>query len=294
MATERLRRLSPALASYTAIVTNVIRETSDARTLIVDVGVPGVYRAGQYVTIDPHQFDALRDVVRQLEQQKRRREPPRAYSLCSAPHERTLAITVKEEADVPGETAYPPLLAHFLVHQLRIGDSLEVKGFLGGYTVPDDIESSCDHVLHLCAGSGIVPNMSLIKDSLHRHRRLRHTLLYSNRTWTEVIFRDALTAMARRQPSRLRVVHCLTRETRAQPPGAEVRHGRVDLGLLRHILAAEPASIVYMCGPAVSVWQARASAAKGMTPPPRFIESMQRHLRDLGVPRALIRVETFG
>ena len=38
-------------------------------------------------------------------------EPPRAYSMCSAPHERYLAVTVKEERYVSGLTKFPPLLS---------------------------------------------------------------------------------------------------------------------------------------------------------------------------------------
>ena len=43
-----------------------------------------------------------------LEQQKGKKEPARAYSLCSAPHERYLAVTVKEEpSPAPGAPPSP-------------------------------------------------------------------------------------------------------------------------------------------------------------------------------------------
>lgn len=283
------------LATLDGVVLDSIVETPDTRTLVLDFGSQAVsYRAGQYVTIDPHQFAGLRGFVAYFEDLKGRREAPRAYSMCSAPHEPHVAITIKVEVYEPGLTKYPPLLSGFLVHHLRPGDPLVVRGFTGAYTLPDDVEARTDHILHLCAGSGSVPNIGIVKDSLHRHARLRHTFVYSNRTWNDVIFRDELARLRERHHDRLRVIHTLTRETGPFPSGETVRSGRIDLDLLRTALANEPTSFVYACGPAITVWQRRACAAEGTTPPPRFLEAMRGHLETLGVPRERIKIESFG
>ena len=141
------------------------------------VKVARLYCAGQYPTIDPSQFTELQSLLRELERSERRREPPRAYSMSSAPHERHVAVTIKGESLDPRRHGYPPLLSRFLVQRLSAGDRLIVAGFLGGYTLSDDVETTCDHVLHLCAGSGSVPNVSILKDSLKRQARLRHVRL---------------------------------------------------------------------------------------------------------------------
>jgi ferredoxin-NADP reductase len=161
-------------------------------------------------------------------------------------------------------------------------------------TTFDDIETRTEHVLHLCAGSGSVPNFSILKDSLHRHSRVRHTFVYSNRTWKDVIFRDALARLRDEYPERLRVIHTLTRETEPLVQEEDVRAGRVEAGLLRAVLAGEPDTIVYACGPAASVWERRACNARGTTPTPRFLESMLAHLQSLDVPADRIKVEAFG
>jgi ferredoxin-NADP reductase len=282
-------------AVFDTVVVESVVETDDTRTLWLDPGTaPLDWRAGQYVSIDPHQFPGLRSFVAYLEQRKGRREAPRAYSMSSSPHEPHLGITIKEELFEAGKTEYPPLLSGYLVHQVRAGDRLSVKGFAGAYVLPDDVEARTDHVLHLCAGSGSVPNVSMIKDSLRRHRRLRHTFVYSNKTWSDVIFRDLLTRLAAEHPGRVTVHHALTRETGPLPPLPNVRRGRVDVELLRTILAAEPASLVYSCGPAITVWERRACAAQGTTAPPRFLETMLSHLQALGVPRTHVHIEAFG
>jgi 3-ketosteroid 9alpha-monooxygenase subunit B len=201
---------------------------------------------------------------------------------------------VKEELFEKGRTKYPPLISGFLVYQVRAGDRLTVSGFAGAYLLPEDIETRTDHVLHVCAGSGSVPNLSMIKDSLIRHTQLRHTFVYSNKTWQDIIFRDALTRLQEEHPTRLRVIHTLTRETGPLPGNVDVRRGRIDPALLREVLDREPKSLVYSCGPAITVWDRRAAAAKGVKPAPQFLETMISHLESLDVPRDRIKVESYG
>ena len=195
--------------------------------------------AGHFLTIDPHQFEALERFTAFLEDLKGRKEPPRAYSMSSAPHERYLAVTVKEERYVSGQTKYPPLLSPLLVKRTVAGMRLEVTGFTGPYTLPDDVEPDRPHRPR-CAGSGSVPNFSILKSALEHHPKLRHTFIYSNKTWDDVIFRDALGVLAEKHPDRLKVVHTLTREGRAFARGPFVRKGRIEQPLLQEFIRAQP------------------------------------------------------
>jgi 3-ketosteroid 9alpha-monooxygenase subunit B len=296
MMTEAAERpVSGRIKTFDTVVLQSIVETADTRTLVLDTGGSvGPWRAGQYVSIDPHQFVGIRSFVAYLEEAKHRREPPRAYSMSSAPHEPHLAITIKEEVFERGVTPYPPLLSGLLVHQMRAGDRLIVHGFAGPYVLPDDVESRTEHILHLCAGSGSVPDLSIVKDSLRHHSRLRHTFLYSNKTWDDVIFRDALGRLEAEHPDRLHVIHRLTRQTAPLPDGIDVRKGRIDAALIASILEREPSSLIYACGPAITVWERRAHAARGSTPPPRFMEAMLEQLVEVGVPKDRITVESYG
>src|SRR5215467_3740995 len=98
---------------------------------------------------------------------------------------------VKEEQYISGSTKYPPLLSPMLVKRTVRGMRLVVTGFTGPYTLPDNLDTQTDHIVHICAGSGSVPNFSMIKFALAHHPAVRHTVLYSNKTWDDVIFRDA-------------------------------------------------------------------------------------------------------
>src|SRR4051812_31885131 len=102
------------------MVAETIKETHDTTTLVLFTGNDHLeYLPGHFCTIDPHIFRALDRFTAFLEDQKGKKELPRAYSLTSAPHEKYLAITVKEERYVSGSTKYPPLLSPLLVHRLQ-------------------------------------------------------------------------------------------------------------------------------------------------------------------------------
>jgi ferredoxin-NADP reductase len=277
------------------MVADVIVETPDTSTLVFFTGNDRLeYRAGHFLTIDPHQFEALERFTAFLEDLKGKRELPRAYSMCSAPHERYLAVTVKEEQYVSGSTKYPPLLSPMLVKRTVRGMRLTVTGFTGPYTLPDDIDSQTDHIVHICAGSGSVPNFSMLKFALKHHPRLRHTFIYSNKTWDDVIFRDGLTELEANNADRLRVIHTLTREPDLTRCGPLVRKGRVNAPLIRELVPDVENCIVYVCGPGISKWDREAAKEQGEAPQARFLETVITDLLSLGVPNRRIKRESYG
>jgi 3-ketosteroid 9alpha-monooxygenase subunit B len=277
------------------MVADVIVETPDTSTLVFFTGNDRLeYKAGHFLTIDPHQFEALERFTAFLEDLKGKKELPRAYSMCSAPHERYLAVTVKEEQYVSRSTKYPPLLSPMLVKRTVRGMRLTVTGFTGPYTLPPDIESQTDHIVHICAGSGSVPNFSMLKYALAHHPRLRHTFIYSNKTWDDVIFRDALTQLERNNSDRLRVVHTLTREPDVSVCGPQVRKGRINAALIREVVPDLDSSIAYVCGPGISKWDREAAKEKGEPPTPRFLETVLTDLLSLGIANSRIKRESYG
>jgi len=280
---------------YEVTVAGVRRETADTVTLSLDFGPERpAYRAGQFINLDPHQFRALSHTAAWLQEKKGRKETARSYSLASAPHEPLVAITVKDEEYLSGVTLYPPLLSPYLVHAPLTGSRLRVLGFMGHYVLPDDVEERTDHIVHLIAGSGAVPNFGLIKDALHRGLRPRHTLLCSNKTWADTLFREELEALERAHPERLRVLHTLTRETDESRYGALVRKGRVGEALLEELIPERATCLVYVCGPAITPWD-RKKALETRTPAtPRFMETVLGHLHTLGVDDKRIKREAFG
>lgn len=285
----------PRIREFEAIVEEAIRETPDSTTLVFFTGSERLeYEAGQFLTIRPHQFPALDRFVKFFEDVKGKREPARAYSMCSAPHERRLAVTIKEELYIRGATKYPPLMSPFLTYRTPPGTRMVLTGFGGPYVLPPDIESRTDRLVHICAGSGIVPNMSIIRHCLETGMKLRHLLVYGNKTWDDVIFRRQLDDLAARHPGMLEVVHTLSREPDVTRCGPTVRAGRVSEALLRQLIADPASAHVYTCGPGIGKFERLAAREKGEQPQPRFLETTLAALAALGVPRTHVHHEMYG
>ena len=285
----------PRIKELEVMVAEVIRETPDTATLVLFTGNDRLeYLPGHFLTIKPQQFPALDRFCKYFEDLKGKREPARAYSLSSAPHEKSLAVTVKEERYVTGLTKYPPLLSPLLVWRTQPGTRMVVTGFGGPYTLPKDIESRTDHIVHVCAGSGIVPNLSILKHCLANEMNVRHTLIYGNKSWEDVIFRRQLADLARHHAGKLTVVHTLSRETNPAHHGPNVRRGRVSAELIREFIPDPTAVEVFSCGPGVSKFERLAAKERGEAPQPRFLETALEALEALGVPDERIHRESYG
>jgi ferredoxin-NADP reductase len=227
----------------TASVAGSIQETPRVRTLDLDVpGWPG-HRAGQHLDVRLTAEDGY--------------QAERSYSIASAPGD-GLALTVERLDD--GE------VSPYLVDDAREGDQFEVRGPIGGYFVWDGDEP--EPVMLVAGGSGVVPLMAMARHRSRIGATSPMQLVYSSRTWDDVIYRDELETLG------LDVVHTLTRE---QPPGWTGYSRRIDRELLGEV--AWPASEsprVYVCGST------------------RFVDAAADGLLELGYEAAWIRTERFG
>jgi ferredoxin-NADP reductase len=205
-------------------------ETRRTRTLVLDVpGWPG-HRAGQHVDVRLTAEDGYRT--------------ERSYSIASPPEDARLALTIERLDD--GE------VSPYLVDELRAGDTLELRGPIGGYFVWSISDGG--PLLLIAGGSGIVPLMAMLRHraaalaarSVTDRQAVPARLLYSSRVWDEVIYRDELAALAADDPT-LEVRHTLTRETGAAWTGLR---RRIDRPMLEEFAwAPRDRPHMYVCGP---------------------------------------------
>src|SRR5688500_18096652 len=147
----------------------------------------------------------------------------RSYSIASPPEVNALELTVERLDD--GE------VSPFLTGQLEPDDAIQLRGPIGGHFVWSALERRRPLLL-VGGGSGIVPLMCML-----RHRRLSGSavpaaLLYSCRTREDVIYREELDDLARKDP-RLVLRITLTRDV---APGWSGAVGRIDLATVQGLL----------------------------------------------------------
>jgi ferredoxin-NADP reductase len=238
-------------AWHTATVADVRAETSTAKRLALDVPTWPGNDAGAHLDLRLTAPDGY--------------QASRSYSIASSGDGTRLILAIDEVPD--GE------VSPFLVHDLRVGDQIEVHGPLGAFFVwTPSTEAAPRPVQLIAGGSGVVPLYAMAQAHAASDDASEFRLLYSVRTPGDVFFAEELTALASTGSLHLDIVY-----TRAAPPEASVPPARLTAERLRDaVVPAEHSPRVYVCGP---------------TP---FVEAVSRWLLDAGHKPGDIRTERFG
>jgi 3-ketosteroid 9alpha-monooxygenase subunit B len=254
------------------------------------------YLAGQFISIDPHQFSEISEVIAYLEHVKKRKELVRAYSLASIPSEPYISITIKPERFYPEEMEYPPLLSPLLASNVLKDRELQFLGYAGAYVLPADHASATSEVFHFVAGSGAVPNFALLKDelTLQKNTSVFHTLIDVNKTYADIIYREQLDTLQKQYASRFKIMHFLTREENPERHGSNYFSGRPTIEDLRPLIKDPAKALAYACGAAITKWQKKAAKEIGTEPKPRFLESMTQVIHELGIDKKRFKKEVYG
>ena len=170
----------------------IVPETDEANSIRFEVPEEltsaFAFKAGQHLTL---RADIGGEEVR------------RNYSLCVAPDEGQLKITVKRIAD--------GVFSNWIAEALNPGDELDVMPPHGSFTYPFEAGAKRRYVA-FAGGSGITPVMALIRTALATEPASRFTLFYGNRDSNSVIFLDALAGMKDRYMGRFELYHFLSDE----------------------------------------------------------------------------------
>ena len=196
-------------------VTQVIEETSDAKSIVLEVPAELAERF-DYVS---GQFLSFR--VKVGEQRL-----VRCYSLASAPgidpaHKVTIKRVVKGRA------------SNWMNDDVSVGDTLEVMPPNGVFV----LGKRDTPIVLFSGGSGITPCISILKTALATTQRTIK-LLYANRDDRSVIFKDELNALVSAHANRLEIVHRL-----------DDVHGFVDAARVVKEVGPRTDADFYICGP---------------------------------------------
>lgn len=227
-------------------VAEVHREHGKAWSLtLLPEGHPGLaFRAGQFawVTLRAGPWAG--------------REHPFSFagSAAAAP---VLRFTVKELGDFTRT-----------IGAVRAGETAYVDGPHGAFS-PDHVPGATALVF-VAGGIGVAPMMSMLRTAADRGERRPLRLVYGNRCWDNVIFRDELEAL--RSRLRLEIVYVLE-----EPPEFWAGlTGVLDQCVLRQAVPPTArAADFFICGPEA------------------MVEAAEPALRALGVPRLRLHSERF-
>jgi ring-1,2-phenylacetyl-CoA epoxidase subunit PaaE len=215
---------------YKLRVAEIVPETDEANSIRFEVpeGLEDVFRfrAGQHLT---------------LRAELGGEEVRRNYSLCVAPDEGQIKVTVKRIAG--------GAFSNWVAEHLRVGDTLDVMTPHGSFTVDFDPAARRRYVA-FAGGSGITPVMSLIKTALKAEPESRFTLFYGNRDSNSVIFLEQLAALKDRYLGRFELYHFLSDEE----GDVELFNGMLDRETceeaLEHLVDdVEAVDAWFICGP---------------------------------------------
>src|SRR6202163_2277317 len=230
-------------------VAELMQETPRVSSLTVDVPDWPGHLAGQHVDVRLTAEDGY--------------QAQRSYSIASPPEDPRVTLTVERLSD--GE------VSPYLVGELKVGDKLELRGPIGGYFVW--ISGDARSLLLIAGGSGVVPLMAMIRHRALVGDRAPARLLYSSRTFEDIIYRTELERLAAAGDG-LTVAHTLTRE---RPVGWNAYARRIDRDMVRDVAyPKEQSPLAFVCGPT------------------SFVETASGLLVDSGYDPSWIKTERFG
>lgn len=215
---------------YKLRVAEIVPETDEANSIRFEIpeGLEEVFcfKAGQHLSVRA-----------EIGGEELRRN----YSLCVAPDEGQLMVTVKRIAG--------GAFSNWVGDNLKVGDTLDVMTPHGSFTVEFDRTNKRRYVA-FAGGSGITPVMSLIKTALKAEPKSRFTLFYGNRDSNSVIFLEQLAALKDRYLGRFELYHFLSDEE----GDVELFNGMLDRETcdeaLDHLVGnVEDVDAWFICGP---------------------------------------------
>jgi ring-1,2-phenylacetyl-CoA epoxidase subunit PaaE len=177
---------------YPLRVAEIVPETEEANSIRFEVPQELKqafrFRAGQHLTL---RTEIGGEEVR------------RNYSLCTAPADEDLMVTVKRIAG--------GVFSNWVGSELKAGDTIDVMTPHGSFTT--EFEPTAGHrYVGFAGGSGITPVISLIRTALSVEPGSRFTLFYGNRDANSIIFLEELAALKDSYMGRFELFHFLSDE----------------------------------------------------------------------------------
>jgi len=151
----------------------------------------------------------------------------------SAEDSRKLAFTIKELGDFTST-----------IKNLQIGEKVYVDGPFGSFSV--DRHQHANEFFFIAGGVGITPVMSMLRTLADRKESRKLTLVYANKEWGQITFRDELGELS--EKLNLNIIYVLEKP----PANWQGKTGFINQDILEKILPGNKEknkAEIFICGP---------------------------------------------
>ncbi|MFM2392361.1 MAG: hypothetical protein RLZZ546_338, partial [Bacteroidota bacterium] len=180
-------------------ISDIQLETNDTITIFFNISdnlkAKFKFHAGQYLT--------LKEIINGDEIR-------RAYSICTAPNENRIGVTIKRVAG--------GRLSSFIHSNWKKGQLVEVGTPEGNFTIIADHDKMRNHFF-IAAGSGITPIMSMLKTILEDEPMSNCYLLYGSRSEDNIIFKESLETLSKKHEGQIQINYTLSNPNRSKEKG---------------------------------------------------------------------------
>ncbi|MFM7769572.1 MAG: 1,2-phenylacetyl-CoA epoxidase subunit PaaE [Bacteroidota bacterium] len=213
---------------HALLVSDVRKETDEAVSIAFSIPEElkekYQFKAGQYLTL---RASVNGEDIR------------RSYSICSGEMEGELRVAIKK--------VYQGQFSTWANEEIKVGMEVQVMTPMGHFT--PTVRGQKRHYVLYAAGSGITPMLSIAKTMMKGEPESEVTLIYGNRHFHGIMFRDEIEDLKDEYLGRLRVFHVLSGE----PNDISLFHGRIDdekiEGFTKQFIPIDSVNEVFVCGP---------------------------------------------
>ena len=229
-------------AEFTVIETK--QETPDVKSIKLSFDGNGFdYKPGQYMMMELDVKDSEKGNTRPL-------------SIASSPTEDFLLFSTKIS-----QSAFKQKF-----NSLKVGDKVKLKGPMGIFTLKENAQQ----IIFLGGGIGITPFRDMIKYAGDKKLPIKLTLLYSNKTPADIVYKEEWGVFEGENPN-LKVVNTITDNA----SGWAGKTGRINEDMIRDFCNDLNNTLFYICGP------------------PGMVDGLSNLLKTMSIPLQNIKIEKF-
>lgn len=183
----------------------------------------------------------------------------RTYSFHTSPADKEAGITVRMVND--------GIVSNYLQSAKTYSIVLDD---IGGEFVLNPKKEMKRHLFMFAGGSGITPIFSMLQTLLQEEPRSTVSLIYSNKSYSRIIFKDELHGLEASSLGRLKVHHILTQEEAIPADFPVFYKGRLSPLITKKIIKGIRSEVnynveYYMCGP-MELMEVIASTVRAIGP----------------------------